>query len=421
MKILLVQHLYFINGSGGTEKICSFLANSFVNNGHQVEIATNENISGKAIFKLHSLVKVTNIYSPDLIQKNQIPISNYSGSNPFNWLIHKIRKKYAKAYNSILKMSMKGEQNLFVYNLERRAKAWKTYIDEVKPDVIITMSIGSLLEITYNNEITVPIIDSVNGRPDYDYTNIFGGRKPFEVKLLKNSFQNLAGVQLLFAGYSDYLPDCFVGKVAVIPNPVPRIKEFVNHFISKDRYKVIHIARLDMACKQQHLAIESFAKLAPQYINWDFELWGVGSDMQRLQKQITDLNMEDRIFLKGFTEDPIQKLKEADIFIFPSKYEGFGLALAEAMSAGLPAIGFKSCSGVNEIIKHNETGFLVNDNIELCVCLEKLMVSPALRDQLGKNAKISIEDFSEESISEKWQKFVQEIVYSSAVTKNIRI
>lgn len=420
MKILLVQHLYFINGSGGTEKICSFLANSFVKNGHQVEIATNENISGKAVFKLEPQVKVTNIYNPGLDQKKQIPLLNYRGSNPFLWLTHKISKKYAKAYNSILKMSMNGEQNLFVYNLERRAKAWKTYIDEVKPDVIITMSIGSLLEITYNNEITAPIIDSVNGRPDYDYTNIFGGRKPFEVKLLEDSFQNLAGVQLLFDGYSRYLPDCFEGKIAVIANPVPKVEEKVNHFVTKERYKVINIARLDIACKQQHLAIESFANLAPQYINWDFELWGVGSDMQRLQKQITDLNMADRIFLKGFTDDPIQRLKEADIFIFPSKYEGFGLALAEAMSAGLPALGFKSCSGVNEIIKHNETGFLANDSAELCFFLEKLMIDPALRDQLGKSAKISMDDFNEDSVIEKWQKFVQEIVYSSDATDNIR-
>lgn len=419
MKILLVQHLYFINGSGGTEKICSFLANSFVKNGHQVEIATNENISGKAVFKLEPQVKVTNIYNPGLDQKKQIPLLNYKGSNPFLWLTHKISKKYAKAYNSILKMSMNGEQNLFVYNLESRAKAWKSYIDEVKPDVIITMSIGSLLEITYNNEIIAPIIDSVNGRPDYDYTNIFGGRKPFEVKLLEDSFQNLAGVQLLFDGYSRYLPDCFEGKIAVIPNPVPKVEEKVNHFVTKERYKVINIARLDIACKQQHLAIESFANLAPQYINWDFELWGVGSDMQRLQKQITDLNMTDRIFLKGFTKDPIQRLKEADIFIFPSKYEGFGLALAEAMSAGLPALGFKSCSGVNEIIKHNETGFLANDSAELCFFLEKLMIDPALRDQLGKSAKISMDDFNEDSVIEKWQKFVQEIVYSSDATDNI--
>lgn len=59
MKILLVQHLNFINGSGGTEKICSFLANDFALNGHEVEIATNQDISGKPVFPLHGNIKVT--------------------------------------------------------------------------------------------------------------------------------------------------------------------------------------------------------------------------------------------------------------------------------------------------------------------------------------------------------------------------
>ena len=50
MKILLIQHLYFLNGSGGTEKICTFLANGFDGLGHEVEIATCQNIKGRPVF-----------------------------------------------------------------------------------------------------------------------------------------------------------------------------------------------------------------------------------------------------------------------------------------------------------------------------------------------------------------------------------
>lgn len=409
MKILFVQHLYFINGTGGTEKICSFLANSFVKNGHQVEIATNEHVSGKAVFKLDDQVTVTNIYDASVHQKELIPIVNYIGRNPFLWFVHKIRKKYAKAYNTLLKKIMNGEENLFIYNLANRAKAWKNYIDQVQPDLIITMSIGSLLEITYRNNLNVPIIDSVNGRPDYDFTNIFGGRKPFEVKLLEESFQNLSGIQILFDSYRNYLPSSFKGDVVVIPNPVSKNLYQVDHFKSKERYKIIHIARLDTGCKQQHLAIDCFSKLSNKYMNWDFELWGIGPDWNRLEKQISDLKMKERIFLKGFTESPIVKMSEADVFIFPSKYEGFGLALVEAMSVGLPCLGFKSCSGVNELIKHQETGFLAEDMDEMTSQLDKLMGDAHLRDHLGTNAKKAVEVFSESKVLHDWNEFVTKI------------
>lgn len=409
MKILFVQHLYFINGTGGTEKICSFLANNFVKNGHQVEIATNENVSGKAVFKLEEQVRVTNIYDAALHQKELIPIINYIGKNPFLWLTNKIKKKYAKAYNALLKKRMKGEENLFIYNLTYRAKAWKNYIDQVKPDLIITMSIGSLLEITYQNDLNVPIIDSVNGRPDYDFTNIFGGRKAFEVRLLEESFQNLAGIQILFDSYRNYLPSSFKGEVVVIPNPVSKNLQQVDHFEIKERYKIIHIARLDTGCKQQHLAIDCFSRLAHKYMHWDFELWGVGPDWSRLEKQISDLKMKNRIFLKGFTESPIVKMSEADLFIFPSKYEGFPLSLTEAMSVGLPCLGFKSCSGVNELIKHHETGFLAEDIDEMTSLLDKLMGDAHLRDHLGTNAKKAVEVFSESKVLHDWNEFVMKI------------
>jgi hypothetical protein len=79
-----------LNGTGGTEKICCVLANNFVKSGHLVVIATNENISGTAMFPLVDQVKVTNIFDANIDQKELIPIYNYRGKNPFLWLYYKI-------------------------------------------------------------------------------------------------------------------------------------------------------------------------------------------------------------------------------------------------------------------------------------------------------------------------------------------
>lgn len=408
MKILLIQHSGFINGSGGTEKICSFLANNFAALHHDVEIATNENISGGAVFPLTNGIKLTNIFDPNVVQENLQELHNYKGNNPFQWLSSKIKKKQSKFFNKSLLKKMGGADGLFEFNLKKRAEAWKKYIDSIKPDIIITMSIGSLLEITYQNEYTIPIINSVNGRPDYDYSDILWYRSEKEMSLLKESYKHLSAIQILFDSYNDFLPETFHGKSVTISNPVPQFeeKQIVDHLQIKKRYTIINIASLATDCKQQHIAINSFAKVAQKYPDWDMYFWGTGTDYDFLSDKIRTADLQDRIFLKGFTNNPLEQLKNADIFIFPSKYEGFPLALTEAMSVGLPGIGFKTCSGVNELIKDQENGFLSKDETEMTNNLEMLIQDHVLRQKLGKKAHLSMKQYDKENVSQKWETLI---------------
>lgn len=117
-----------------------------------------------------------------------------------------------------------------------------------------------------------------------------------------------------------------------------------------------------------------------------------------------------KFFLNGTTNNVAEVLKSADIFAFPSAYEGFGLALAEAMSTGLPAVGFKSCSGVNELIVDGENGLLCDDGVEaLAEALDKLMSSKDLRVKMGKAAKESMKQFAPETIWNKWEALLESI------------
>ncbi|WP_228413714.1 glycosyltransferase [Chryseobacterium sp. CH21] len=274
------------------------------------------------------------------------------------------------------------------------------------------MSISSLLEITYENEYTIPIINSVNGRPDYDYSDILWFRSEKEIYLLKESYRHLSAIQILFDSYKDFLPETFQGKTFVIPNPVPQFdeSEIVNLTIEKEKYKIIHIGTLSTDCKQQHIAIEVFAEIVKEFPNWELHFWGVGNDFDFLNKKIKEYNLQTKIFLNGFTNNPISKLKEADIFIFPSKYEGFGLALAEAMSIGLPVLGFMNCSGVNELIKHNITGFLAQNTEELIFFLKKIMADPILRSKLGTNSHFEMNRFTHEKMLQEWRLLIEEYI-----------
>lgn len=413
MKILFIQHTGFINGSGGTEKICSFLANELSSLGHRVEIATNEDIDGKPIFSLNQDVLVTNIFDKNTPQIVLQKTFNYNGSNLLKWISYKVQKKLIKRDNKRLIKQNGGANELFKLNLHNRSKAWKSYIDVLHPDIIITMSISSLLEITFENEYQIPIINSTNGRPDYDYSDILWYRSPFEMDLLKSAYQKLSGIQVLFESYKDFLPATFQGKAVTIPNPVPQFpdSEMVNLKMIKKRYKIINIGSLATDCKQQHIAVDIFASIAERFPNWDLHFWGLGNDFNFLKDKIQKANLQNRIFLNGFTHDPIAELKDSDIFIFPSKYEGFGLALAEAMSLGLPALGFATCSGVNELIQHNENGFLAQNTEDLKIYLEKLMSDCTLRSELGRKAHFEMNKYTPAKNLEKWNLFLQHFIF----------
>lgn len=422
MKILLIQHKRFLNGSGGVEKICTFLANGFTELGHKVEIATNDPIDGTPFFSLNTGVTVTNIHTPHLIEKKTKKYQNYRGGNPFLWIKHKAIKKYAKLLNNRLYKRMGGKEAVYAFNLQQRAKAWKQYIDTIRPEIIITMSIDALLEITYENIYdNISIINSTNGRPDYDYTDILWYRSSFEQECLKNCYKQLSGTQLLFESYKNYLPDTFKGVCAVISNPAPVIKEnnTINHLIKKPRYKIVQIASFNIYHKQQDISINIFSALANKYPCWDLLFWGEGPDEMILREKIAKAGLQERIFLMGLTNNPIDKLKESDIFIFPSRFEGFPLALIEAMSVGLPSLGFKSCSGVNELIKHNENGYLANDTPEMLVYLEKLIENAETRQLLGKNAHYAMAAYKPKIIIDKWNTFVNQVLKENFTTSNI--
>ena len=101
----------------------------------------------------------------------------------------------------------------------------------------------------------------------------------------------------------------------------------------------------------------------------------------------------------------------SDIFAFPSFWEGFGLALAEGMSAGLPAVGFKTCPGVNELIKDGESGYLCEDNLEAFTdALDKLMSDKDLRVKMGRAAKESMKQFAPQKNWDKWESLIMNAV-----------
>ena len=98
-----------------------------------------------------------------------------------------------------------------------------------------------------------------------------------------------------------------------------------------------------------------------------------------------------------------------------------GLALAEAMSAGLPAVGRKSCAAVNELIVNGKTGFLVEEGAEsFAQSLECLMSDQPLRMKMGHAAHESVKAYAPEKIWDEWESIIREVLISPHMNGNIR-
>lgn len=80
------------------------------------------------------------------------------------------------------------------------------------------------------------------------------------------------------------------------------------------------------------------------------------------------------------------------------------------MSVGLPTIGFKECSGVNGLIKHQETGFLSINEADMGNHLETLMGNNTLRQTFGKNANLKMKEYDQTNVFEQWKTFVQSFI-----------
>jgi len=378
MKILLVQSKDLIGGTGGTEKMCCFYANTFVEMGHDVEIATMEDIEGdKPHFYLDNRVKVKKLFTEGLTQLDLKPLINYKGKNPMKWIYYKYKKKQAKFYNRNLLKKL-GDEGIFKYILRNCSEAWNKYINEISPDVIIANGLDFLLDITYYRwDYDIPIVVSVHVSPEYFSTDKYWEWPEFLPEILQNAYRYANVCSVLLSSYKELLPKTFGGQVFAIPNPVDQIDP---------------------------------TKLANKYPKWDLHFWGIGKDELILREKIAKLGLSDRIFLKGFTDNPIEKLKESDIFVFPSKYEGFPLALTEAMSVGLPSVGFEYCCGVNELIEHDKNGFLAKDENEMQEYLERLMKDSILRNKLGKQANKDMQKYSPDIVAKKWDELLNTAV-----------
>ncbi len=373
MRILLYKKNHLVQSSGGAEKIMVWYANELVEKGHSVVLATRDNKKGVPFFKLDERVVFKRFeFSFSLVRRC-------------------LGKIFAKC--GVIKYFPFFDREFWV------SQMLNDYCDRENIDAVVVCGGQELIDFTAYGERKFPVILMLHSHPKA----YFNKKRD---KLYRRYLNNADAVQVLLPSFVSAVPDNYRGRIVCIGNPVLK-----GDVVFSDNKVIIYVARVDSG-KQHHLLIEAFHLIASKFPEWQVHFYGM-ENKKWLEKNlllIKQYHLENQVFFKGVIDNVSEKLKNAAFTAFPSAFEGFSLALTEAMAHGLPAIGFSSCTGVNELIKDGKNGFLVKDVAEFAEKMELLMTDVALRRKLGEQACLVTENYAVSHIIDQWVRLIFEMV-----------
>jgi GalNAc-alpha-(1->4)-GalNAc-alpha-(1->3)-diNAcBac-PP-undecaprenol alpha-1,4-N-acetyl-D-galactosaminyltransferase len=201
-------------------------------------------------------------------------------------------------------------------------------------------------------------------------------------------------------------------RATAIPNPVymtlPPITPARPEFLASRT--LITLGRLQ-AVKGHDVLINAFSAIAERFPEWTLVICGEGPERPRLERQVAELGLYNRVSLPGRVAEVSTVLMHADIFVMSSRYEGFPMAVLEAMVAGLPVISF-ACNGPPDIIRDGTDGLLVPpmDVEALSAAMASLMGDASERQRLAAKAPEVSERFSEQRVLALWEDMIEDIL-----------
>ena len=276
-------------------------------------------------------------------------ISNLSFLNPIKrWQLRLLFKRY--------------EIDTLVLNLSR----------DVKIAAPTAKSIG-VKRIIYRRGSAIPI------------KNNFFNRYLFRHKLTDILANSIATKKTVLANNPLLFPE---DKIRVIYNGI-EIPSNIDEFQSKknpenSEFTIINLGRLEVQ-KNQKFLVHLSKELKNKGIKFKMIIGGEGRLRKTLEEQINAAGVAKEVELFGFVKEPLKFLSQADVFVLPSLWEGFGYVLAEAALCKKPIIAFDISSNP-ELVVHKKTGYLVpmNDMNAFAKAVIHIHQNPKISAQMGQ-------------------------------------
>ncbi|OAJ53694.1 hypothetical protein A6V36_35770 [Paraburkholderia ginsengiterrae] len=359
MKIVVVVNSL---GSGGAERVATTLANAWANKGMDVRLVATYSGRGTVFYPIDSRVEV--VFLADMVKQRSIRLLSF---------------------------------------FQRLGKLREIFKNERPAVVVSHLTNVNVMTILARFLLRVPLIICEHNNPLVD------GRSRFWrlASRLTYRFANCVSVLThdVVEPYKELVPG--VTNMAVLPNPIsdelPATS--VSSIETSNRFRLVGVGRLQYQ-KQFDLLIRMFSSLSGEFANWDLYIWGEGPERSVLESLIDQLGLQQRVFLPGRTTELWKELGRCDLFALPSRYEGWSMALMEAMALGLPTVAFDCPSGPRDLTEGGKSGVLIDngDAEGFVVALRSMMSkSPAERCSVGRIGADSVRSrFSLPRVVDLW-------------------
>lgn len=359
--------------AGGAERVLSVLASHWAGEGRQVTLITLASVD-EDFYPLH----------PDVVRRGL----GFMGISPH--LVAAIR-------NNVL-----------------RLKRLRKEINASQPDVVMSfVDKTNVLTLAATIGLNIPVIASEHIDPrQHAIGAIWAGLRAL-------LYPRAAAVVVLTEGVRGWAEGIVrPNAVHVIPNPVPTSSAAYKYGAELRRSgpTITAMGRLSPQ-KGFDLLLRAFTLCAKHHPEWSLIILGEGEERGRLENLVRDLGIQSRVALPGCVSDPAKVLRGADLFVLASRYEGFPMALVEAMACELAVISTDCPSGPREIIRNGVDGMLVppNDIDALAAAMTHLMAHREERHRLGMRAGEIVERFSIEKIIPLWDELFARASYGRTV------
>ncbi len=346
-------------------------------------------------------------------ERNACMLANYLAKNN-NVKLLTYQKSKKSFYSTSKKINITGldllrETNSFllkILNLLKRIYVIRKNLIKEKPDILIsfleTTNITVLISSLFLSHIKLRIISDRNN-PNFTENNLL-------IFLLKKIFYKSADFLVL---QTDKIKENYKfikkDKIKIIPNIISNIKHIKKKVKLNKNLNILSVGRLESQ-KGYDILIEALNLLKKDKVKFKCNIYGAGSEKDKLINEIKNKKLSKNIKLMGINKNIVKIYKNYDLYILSSKFEGFPNSLIEALSVGLACISSNCSYGPNEIIRNKKNGLLFKNNnyFDLHRKIKYLLKNKKYFVIFNRNAR---KDYKYETFNKdkflKWEKIIK--------------
>ena len=391
MKILMLTWEYPPRIVGGVARVVHDLSKRLIKDGHEVTVVTYKDGD-------------TPYYENDKgVEVHRVDNYMIHPNNLIEWVMQLNFNLIAKASEIINK---KGKFDVIHAHDWLVASAAKTLKNSFDIPIVSTIHATEAGRNSGIHDETQRYINDTEWLLTYESTEVI-----VNSNYMKNQVQGLFGLPF--------------DKINVIPNGINLTKfngvdrdyNFRRQFAMDNEKIILYVGRLFYEKGVQHL-ISAMPKILSHYHDAKLIIAGKGDMMEELKAQALNMGLNNKVYFTGhLNETQLQKMyKCADVAVFPSTYEPFGIVALESMLAGVPTV-VSDIGGLNEIVEHRVNGmksYAGNSN-SIADSVLNLLFDAGLAANISKKAKTKVKD------EFNWNKIAQDThyIYEKAICKTM--